>query len=282
MHIGDLLIIRTECLVSLIDFNIKPLIITLSPSTSTSLLDTAMKISDNNPAIIEIPYQTQLHPQISCQLQVAIKSAVQEPDPQMLPWLLFAELRGPYFTEKRDFCPGRTSSGVRNYTTFSNSYDNVCAAPCTFLSLAFLGHQSYNVTITTYLTCQSILMKYTFSVLMCVYFLCLSVLCPRKHTKISNEEIQNSSGWFTSYLSVPEGYHLCIVLHLTMLVTFLFYFNTFEKYQTLNDRTTQSFLWRSPSYVIERLYSTNKLQQLEHYKNLTYQEQHILCCTNVF
>lgn len=72
-------------------------------------------------------------------------------------------------------------------------------------------------------------MKYIFSILVCVYFLCLSVLSLRKCTKLLNEEIQNSLGCFTSYLSVPEGYHLCIVFFVTMIVTFLFDFNNFEK-----------------------------------------------------
>lgn len=73
-------------------------------------------------------------------------------------------------------------------------------------------------------------MKYNSSVLMCVYFLCLSVLSSRKHTKILNEEIRSSFGCFTSYLSIPEGYNLCIVVSLTTLVTFLVDFRTFEKY----------------------------------------------------
>lgn len=207
-HIGDLPIIRTESLVSLIDFNIKPLITTLSSYTSTSLLDTAMKISSNNPAIITLPWpntitSTNQPPATSHQ---KVRGA--EPGPRALRRSFFSEhLWPPPGQWRGTSAQGGLSSGVGNYAAFPNSYDNACTAPCAFPSLAFLDHQSYNDTVTTYWTCQSIVlssqtinpgyrgklcwwsllfMKYTFSVLLRVYFLCLSVLSPRKYTKILN------------------------------------------------------------------------------------------------
>lgn len=54
--------------------------------------------------------------------------------------------------------------------------------------------------------------------------------------------------------------------------SYFFYliFSIFENFLTLSNRTTQSLICRSPSLVVGRLYSMNKLK-LKHYRS--YQEQ---------
>lgn len=114
-----------------------------------------MKICNNSLAIIKLLWVDTITStnQPSTTSHQKVSSA--EPGPQVLLQLLFAErLWSPPHQWKGTSAQEELSSRVRNFTAFSNSYDNAGTAPCTFSSLAFLDHHRYNDTVTTYLTCQ--------------------------------------------------------------------------------------------------------------------------------
>lgn len=104
---------RTESLISLLDFHIKPLITTLCSYTSIIALDPTMKMSSNKAAI------TNSHGTSKTSSHRSPKARAAEPGPRVLLAVLFAEHLWPHLAgEKGPSLQGGYSSEVRNYNAF--------------------------------------------------------------------------------------------------------------------------------------------------------------------